>query len=175
MIRSATPGDARAIAMIHVEAWRAAYRGIVPDEYLDSLSIDRRESVWRRNLLADDSSTWVAQESDAIVGWISAGPSRDTGAAASAGEIWAVYVAPGRWGKGVGRSLCVQAEQYLSTEGFITVSLWVLKDNERAVKFYQSNGFILDIGNTKEIQRGGKTLLEVRFRKLLIAGSNRPS
>jgi hypothetical protein len=52
MIRSATPGDARAIATIHVEAWRAAYRGIVPDEYLDSLSIDGRESTWRQNLLA---------------------------------------------------------------------------------------------------------------------------
>ncbi|HLJ30121.1 MAG TPA: GNAT family N-acetyltransferase [Candidatus Angelobacter sp.] len=174
MIRSATPVDARAIATIHVEAWRAAYRGIVPDEYLDSLSIDGRESAWRQNLLTADTSTWVAQESDAIVGWISAGPSRDTDAGTSAGEIWAVYVAPGCWGKGVGRSLCVQAERHLRTEGFIAVTLWVLKDNERAVKFYQSNGFVLDIGATKEIERGGKTLSEVRFRKPLIAGANRP-
>jgi len=174
MIRSATPVDARAIATIHVEAWRAAYRGIVPDEYLDSLSIHRRESAWRQNLLAD-TSTWVAQESDAIVGWISVGPSRDTDAGTSAGEIWAVYVAPGCWGKGVGHSLCVQAEQHLRTEGFIAVTLWVLKDNERAVKFYQSNGFVLDIGATKEIERGGKTLSEVRFRKPLIAGAKRPS
>ncbi|HEX4227838.1 MAG TPA: GNAT family N-acetyltransferase [Bryobacteraceae bacterium] len=147
MIRSATPVDARAIATIHVEAWRAAYRGIVPDEYL-----------------AADTSTWVAQESDAAVGWISAGPSRDTDAGTSAGEIWAIYVAPGCWGKGVGRSLCVQAEQHLRTEGFIAVTLWVLKDNERAVKFYQSNGFILDIGAIKEIERGGRTLSEVRFQ-----------
>ena len=171
MIRSATPVDARAIATIHVEAWRAAYRGIVPDEYLDSLSIDGRESAWRENLLAADTSTWVAQESDAIVGWISAGPSRDTDAGTSAGEIWAVYVAPGCQGKGVGRSLCVQAEQHLRREGFISVTLWVLTDNERAVKFYQSNGFVLDIGATKEINRGGKTLSEVRFRKPL-AGAN---
>jgi hypothetical protein len=61
-------------------------------------------------------------------------------------------------GKGVGYSLCVQAEQHLRTEGFIAVILWVLKDNERAVKFYQSNGFVPDIGATKEIERGGKTL-----------------
>jgi ribosomal protein S18 acetylase RimI-like enzyme len=174
-IRSAAPVDARAIATIHVEAWRAAYRGIVPDEYLDSHSIDERASAWRRNLVAADTSTWVAQESDAIVGWISVGPGRDTDAGTSVGEIWAVYVAPGCWGKGVGRSLCVQAEQHLRTEGFIAVSLWVLKDNERAVKFYQSNGFVLDIGATKEIERGGKTLSEVRFRKPLIAGANRLS
>lgn len=71
--------------------------------------------------------------------------------------------------KGSAGSLCEQAEQHLRTEGFITVTLWVLKDNKRAVKFYQSNGFALDIGATKEIERGGKTLSEVRFRKPLIA------
>jgi len=174
-IRSATPVDARAIATIHVAAWQAAYRGIVPDEYLRSLSIDGRASAWQQNLLAADSSTWVAQESDAIVGWTSVGPSRDADADTSAGEIWAVYVAPACWGKGVGRSLCVHAEQHLRTEGFIAVSLWVLKDNERAVKFYQSNGFVLDIGATKYIERGGKTLSEVRFTKQLFAGANRPS
>jgi ribosomal protein S18 acetylase RimI-like enzyme len=175
-IRSATPDDARVIATIHVEAWRAAYRGMVPDEYLDSLSIDRRESAWRRNLLAVDTTTWVAEKSDAIVGWISVGPSRDADAGASTGEIWAVYVAPGCWGKGVGRSLCERAEQHLRLHGFIQVTLWVLRDNGRAVKFYQSNGFVLDLGLGKEIDRGGKTLAEVRFRKPLIAvAESRPS
>jgi ribosomal protein S18 acetylase RimI-like enzyme len=172
MIRSATPADARAIATIHVESWRAAYRGILPDEYLDSLSIDAREAVWRQNLVAADTSTWVAQESNAILGWISAGPSRDTDAGRSVGEIWAVYVAPGCWGRGVGRSLCLQAEQHFRTEGCLAMTLWVLKDNERAQKFYRSNGFILDIGATKEIERGGKTFSEVRFRKALIEGAN---
>lgn len=167
-IRSATPVDARAIATIHVEAWRAAYRGIVPGEYLDALSIDDRAASWRQILLAADTSTWVAQESDAVSGWISAGPSRDLDAGASTGEIWAVYVAPECWGKGVGRALCEQAEAHLGREGFLAVTLWVLQDNERAVKFYRSYGFVLDIGATKEIERGGKTLSEVRFRKPLV-------
>jgi ribosomal protein S18 acetylase RimI-like enzyme len=167
-IRSATPDDARSIATIHVEAWQAAYRGIVPDEYLDSLSIDTREPTWRQILLAGDSATWVAEASDNIVGWISAAASRDADAAgASTGEIWAVYVAPGRWGRGVGRSLCETAEQHLRLEGLAEVTLWVLRDNERAVKFYQSNGFVLDVGQEKTLERGGKTLFEDRFRKRL--------
>jgi ribosomal protein S18 acetylase RimI-like enzyme len=153
-----------------VEGWRAAYRGIVPDEYLDSLSIDGRESAWRQQLLAAHTTTWVAQVSDAIVAWISVGPSRDADAGASTGEIWAVYVAPGCWGQGIGRSLCEHAEQQLRREGCIEVTLWVLKDNERAVKFYQSNGFVPDSGHEKKIERGGKTLVEIRFRKPLIAG-----
>jgi ribosomal protein S18 acetylase RimI-like enzyme len=174
-IRSATPDDARVIATIHVEAWRTAYRGIVPDEYLNSLSIDGRESAWRQHLLASHATTWVAQVSDAIVAWISIGPSRDADAGASTGEIWAVYVAPVCWRRGVGRSLCEHAEQQLRLEGFIELTLWVLKDNERAVKFYQSNGFVLDFDCEKEIERGGKTLAEARFRKPLIASPNRLS
>ena len=157
------------IATIHVEGWRAAYRGIIPDEFLDSLSIDRRESTWRQNLLAGDTATWVAQESESILGWISAAASRDTDTGASTGEIWAIYVAPGHWGRGVGRSLCETAERYLRLEGFIEVTLWVLSDNERAVKFYQSNGFVLDVGHGKVLERGGKVLQEDRFRKSLIA------
>jgi len=137
------------IATIHVEAWRAAYRGIVPDEFLDSLSIDRREATWREILLTGNEAVWVAQESETIVGWISAAASRDADAGASTGEIWAVYVTPGHWGKGVGRSLCESAERHSRLGGFIEVTLWVLRDNERAVKFYQSNGFIPNVGQMK--------------------------
>ena len=107
------------IAKIHVEAWRAAYRGIVLDEFLDSLSVDKRESIWRQNLLAGDAAAWVAQESEAIVGWISAAASRDPDAHAHTAEIWAVYVAPECWGRGIGRSLCETAERYLRLDGFI--------------------------------------------------------
>ena len=165
-IRSATPDDAGMIATIHVEAWRVAYRGIVPDEFLDSLSIEGRESTWRQILSSSHERVWVAQESETIVEWISAAASRDADAGASTGEIWAVYVALGRWSKGVGRALCETAERHLRLGGFIEVTLWVLKDNERAVKFYQSNGFVLDVGQ-EGLERGGKPLTEVRFRKRL--------
>jgi len=148
---------------------------IVPDEFLDSLSVDKRESTWRQHLLAGDAAAWVAQESETMVGWISAAGSRDSDADASTGEIWAVHVAPEHWGRGVGRSLCETAERYLRLEGFIEVTLWVLRDNERAVKFYRSNGFVLDIGHEKMLERGGKTLPEDRFRKPLIAPPIQPS
>ena len=156
------------IAMIHVEAWRAAYRGIVPDEFLDSLSVDERESTWKQILLTADAETWVAEQSETIIGWISAAASRDADPRASTGEIWGIYVAPGRWRIGVGRSLCETAERYLRRQGFTEVTLWVLRDNERAVKFYQSNGFVLDVGHGKILERGGKALQEDRFRKSLI-------
>ena len=38
--------DAKGIAAVHVAAWRVAYRGLLPDEVLDRLSIDDIEKRW---------------------------------------------------------------------------------------------------------------------------------
>ena len=165
IIRSARPEDALRISTIHVEAWRAAYRGIIPDEYLRSLSIEERHAAWQRALEAGHPLTWVAEEGDTAVGWISAAASRDVDARQSAGEIWAVYIDPSNWGEGAGRALCDAAEQELRRLGFAEVTLWVLEDNQRALGFYLSNGFFRDACEDRIIERGGKELREVRMRK----------
>src|SRR5580704_12714388 len=145
LTRCAKAGDALAIAVVHVGAWKAAYRGIVPDEFLDSLSLEQRSAAWRRILLADPpEDVCVAQARDTIVGWISAAASRDLDAVPLTGEIWAVYVAPAYWRNGVGRLLCQGAERRLVKQGFNEVTLWVLKDNRSAQDFYRSMGFIAD-------------------------------
>jgi ribosomal protein S18 acetylase RimI-like enzyme len=115
IIRSARLEDALRIATIHVEAWRIAYRGIVPDEFLRALSVEQRHAVWQQNLEAGEALTWIAEDGDMAVGWISAARSRDDDAPQSTGEIWAVYVDPGHWSKGVGRALCAAAEQAADT------------------------------------------------------------
>ena len=167
IIRSARPEDALRIATIHVEAWRAAYRGIVPDEYLRSLSIEKRHANWQQFLEAGHPLTWVAEEGDTAVGWISAAASRDADASQSTGEIWAVYIDPSHWGEGAGRALCDAAEQELRRRGSTEVTLWVLKDNQRALGFYRSNGFFRDASADRIIEMGGKELLEMRLRKQL--------
>jgi ribosomal protein S18 acetylase RimI-like enzyme len=168
VIRSATPEDALAIATIHVGAWKAAYRGIVPDDFLDSLSIEQRSDAWRQ-ILSEGSpeNVLVAQTADSIVGWISAAASRDPDAEPSTGEIWAVYVAPAHWRTGIGRLLCQQAERRLVEQGLNEVTLWVLKDNRLARQFYGSTGFITDPQREKTIVRAGTELQEIRMRKRL--------
>jgi len=168
IIRSARPEDALRIATIHVDAWRAAYRGIIPDEYLRSLSIEKRHALWQKDLEAGHPFTWVAEDGDSVLGWISAAASRDTDATRSTGEIWAVYIDPNHWGEGVGRALCDAAEQELRRQGFTEATLWVLKDNQRALRFYLSNGFVRDTCEDRITQRGGKELREVRLRKQFV-------
>ena len=168
VIRSAKPEDAPAIATVHVTAWKAAYRGIVPDEFLDSLSIEQRSDTWRRILLAgSQEDVFVAQAADTIVGWISAAASRDPDAGPSTGEIWAVYVAPAHWRTGIGRLLCQRAERSLAEQGLNEVTLWVLKDNRLAQHFYRSTGFIADPQCEKTIVRARTELQEIRMRKPL--------
>jgi ribosomal protein S18 acetylase RimI-like enzyme len=167
IIRRAGLEDAWGIATIHVQAWRVAYRGIVPDEYLGALSIEQRHAGWRQILEAGES-VWVAEDGNEVLGWISAARSRDVDASQSTGEIWAVYVDPGHWRTGVGRALCAAAEQELRRQGFTEMTLWALKDNELARRFYASIGFVRDACEDRIIQLGGKGLHEVRMRKYFI-------
>jgi ribosomal protein S18 acetylase RimI-like enzyme len=169
MVRRARLDDAKAIAAIHVQAWQLAYRGILPSAFLDSLSVEEREKVWHQNLERRASDTWVAEEDGQLLGWISTARSRDTDALPSTGEVWAVYVAPAHWRRGVGRHLWTEAEKHLSGSGFSDITLWVLKGNARAIAFYQSIGLAIEPGSEKTITRGGAELREIRLRKQLSA------
>lgn len=166
MVREALPGDARAIAALHVGAWRAAYRGIVPDEALDSLSVDSREEFWRRVLESRSSDVVVAEEAGGLLGWVSAGKGRDPDAPPETAEVYAIYVEPESWSRGVGRRLWQVEEARLRSAGFREVTLWVLASNERARRFYERAGLAADAGG-KTVRLGDVDLAEVRYRKRL--------
>jgi GNAT superfamily N-acetyltransferase len=143
-IRRATPEDARSVAEVHVGSWRHAYRGLLPDEYLDRLSVDDREAMWREAFGEPASGAFVAEAGDRIVGFASFGPSRDEDASADIGEIPAIYVEPSVLGAGVGRELISAATDALRERGYRRATLWVLEANERARRFYEKAGWTWD-------------------------------
>lgn len=166
-IRPATPDDARAIAGIHVRSWQVAYRGIVPESFLQSLSVDQRERFWRESLEGGGPRTSVFEEHGHVVGWISVGATRDAGERPSTRELWAIYVDPMHWRRGVGQRLWGDAERQLTGAGVTEVTLWVLRDNIPALAFYRSNGFVADADVEKTVVIGGTELVEVRLRRKL--------
>src|SRR5687768_1507782 len=113
-IRGATPADADPIAALQARAWQWAYRGILPDDFLDSLSnqVAPRASS-RRARLTDqpgEERTWLAVDrADRLVGFVVTEPSRDEDAGASIGELSELYADPDFVGAGVGRRLCAHA------------------------------------------------------------------
>jgi hypothetical protein len=93
-VTAASTTDCRAVAQIHVDAWRVAYGGIVPSDYLAALSVDKRETAWRTSVERGSPRVFVARTGEDVVGWIAYGRCRDDGTGPDVGEIWAIYVAP---------------------------------------------------------------------------------
>lgn len=170
MIRPATIEDAPAIAAIHVRAWQAAYAGVVPAGFLAGLSLPKRIEFWQRELTAPSATVLVAVEAGAVVGWLSGGDSRDADARGES-EVFALYVAPEWWRRGIGRRLMSGFEAGRSPDRAIT--LWVLAQNQRAIDFYGRWGCTFD-GATKSVQIGGVMLDEMRLRKAGRSGANGP-
>jgi ribosomal protein S18 acetylase RimI-like enzyme len=175
-LSAAQPQDALAIAGVHVASWQAAYVGMIPEDYLASLSVEERAGAWREILGHDATEVWIARErrdrglGDEILGFVCFGPCREPEPAAErVGEIGSIYVSPGHWGRGIGRALWLRARERLTATGFATVMLWVLADNVRAIRFYQAAGFREDLGSAREIVRGGHALKHVRYSVSLLA------
>jgi GNAT superfamily N-acetyltransferase len=172
-LRRATVADAAAVAAIHVRAWQAAYRGIIPDPFLDGLDVGSRAGRYAFDRSGPgDPVTWITVEGDDVLGMVSVSPSRDEDLA-GLGEVQALYVAPDRWRSGVGSSLMAKAEQLLADAGFTEACLWVLEDNAQGRRFYETAGWDAD-GHAKTATIGGRGLVEVRYRKQLAGHAPEP-
>lgn len=147
-VRRASVVDAEALAHLHLDVWDDAYTGLMAQQLLD----DRREKLaerverWREVLGSGEESTYVAAGPDGLVGFASAGPGRDNDVDTEL-EVKALYVRAAHWGTGVGYALLREAI------GDRAAYLWVLAGNERAVRFYERQGFRLD-GTQDELDEG---------------------
>jgi ribosomal protein S18 acetylase RimI-like enzyme len=171
VVRDATIGDARAVAEANVRGWQVAYRGIMPDRYLDELADDFESQVARRrvHLGAPDEPrlfNLVAERDGAVIGWLAAGPSRDDDRHEKQAEIWAVYVHPDAWRTGAGSALMTAGIERLVEQGYTEATLWVFEANPRARRFYERYGYRTD-GATGIFERGGGQAIEVRYRRPL--------
>ena len=165
-IRRATSNDAGALAKVHIDSWRSAYRGLVPDAHLESLDCERRAQRFRESLGGNAGETHVAEQDGEVLGFLTLGACRDTDADQKAtGEIWGIYLAPAHWRKGIGSLLCRYGEQRLRLRGYVAATLWVFAGNGPARRFYEAMGFKSD-GASKTLNPGAP-LEAVRYRKEL--------
>ena len=165
-IRRATPADANALANLHVDSWRTAYRGLVPDSHLDSLDYDRRAQRFRESLSGHAEETYLAEQDGDVLGFLTLGGCRDEDVHQEAtGEIWGIYLAPQHWRKGIGRLLCRYGERILRSRSYRIATLWVFAGNEQARRFYEAMGYKAD--GATNILSPGAPLEAVRYRRAL--------
>jgi GNAT superfamily N-acetyltransferase len=162
-VRPATVADAAAMGRVHVRAWQAAYRGQMPDGYLDGLRASERAAGWERALQAERprGGVLVAERDGEVVGFANVGPAADLD---GAGELYAINVDPAHWGTGTGRALLAAAQDELARLGFAETVLWVLPANARARRFYERAGWAGD-GTERTVDVLGVVVPEVRYRR----------
>jgi GNAT superfamily N-acetyltransferase len=169
IVRDAVPDDAAAIADVHVRSWQSAYRGLLPENFLDQLRAEDRAAGYELGSLEPRApKSLIAMLGERVAGFTTIGPSRDADAA-SAGELRALYVDPDYWRGGVGRALLLEARRRLREAGYHEALLWVLDGNTIAERFYRADGWQPD-GATREEDPVGRH----RHRAPLLARPQRP-
>jgi ribosomal protein S18 acetylase RimI-like enzyme len=157
-VRDAVIDDADALATAHIDGWRMGYRGVVPDEYLDAeeFATSRRDRwrAWTWQAAMPDSRMFVVTIQGRVVGFGHAGPEqpdptltptaqadRPATTEAGRGEVYGFYLHPSAWGSGAAAALMSRCEEFLRDEGYASALLWVLRDNPRALAFYEKAGW----------------------------------
>ncbi len=191
VIRSASAADATQVAGVQREGWFAAYDGIIPREIIDRVTAPDdgarvrqtfRTRPWQRMIVAvaanqENPGSFRESTAPGIVGYASFGPETDVlgapwphpltadGEDGSVAELYALYVRPAWWSTGTGRALMERVLAKTSRAGYRSITLWVLRDNLRARRFYERAGFAPDGASNVLDRLGGVT--EVRYRRAL--------
>jgi ribosomal protein S18 acetylase RimI-like enzyme len=175
-IRKASETDIPTIAALHIEGWKGAYGGIVDQAYLDGLSIEKRIADWTGWLSAGESDVFIAEVNGVPAGFVVTGRTKTPPPGSSpirpshSGEVYALYLHPDHWRKGVGTALIKHAARNLKEKKHSTLCLWVLDANVRAKAFYEKmggqklGGKMIDIGpsSLKEICYGWRDTTTLR-------------
>ncbi|MES2218837.1 MAG: GNAT family N-acetyltransferase [Pseudomonadota bacterium] len=141
-IRHATLSDIAGIAEVHVKSWQTIYRGIVPNEFLNNLSIPTQTKRWEGLIHTEEADILVAEVNNLIIGFISfCSPRMRIADTPFAIELGAMYILPNKWRQGIGRLLFNEAIKEFQGKGYKKILLWVFEKNTQGRLFYKSMGF----------------------------------
>ncbi len=167
-IRRARLADAAAIAAVQVAAWRVAYRGLLPDDTLDRLSVEDAEARWQERIDIAWGNTFVAEQDGHIAGFVAGGKSQDPDDDhETVGEVYVLYVYPETWRQGLGKALIETMIECLREARFQEAVLWVLRGNQQAIGFYEATGFVADGASQIKQRADGTEMTLVRYRRRL--------
>ncbi|CAL8978421.1 GNAT family N-acetyltransferase [Rhodoplanes serenus] len=137
-IRRAKTSDAASVAAAHDEAWRSAYRGVIPGPELEKL-VNRRGPAWWDGAIRKGSRVSLFVFGDTVAGYSNYGRNRARSLPYE-GEVYELYLRPEFQGLGFGRRLFTAARRDLAQNGMKSVVVWALSDNEPALEFYRALG-----------------------------------
>lgn len=156
-IRKASLKDTEGIARVHVDSWRTTYRGIIPDDYLNSLSYEQQTELWKDNIAKKGNYILVAANTEGqIVGFTDAWK-RDDNDEENSIDLTSIYLLEAYQGVGVGKQLLKTLFEHFNQEGYDKVFVEVLEKNKTRF-FYEHYGS--NLVKTVEIHIAGAALKE---------------
>lgn len=169
-IRLAVLSDAPAMAEIHVRSWEAAYKDIIPAEYIKKRS-EKRPAQWQSILSQANDTRYIIEADGKPAGMVCAGEPQDdnvetlndSGIDGSFYELQAMYLHPDFFRRGIGTKAMNFAIEKGRAAGKSYMILWVLEDNKSAVEFYKACGFAAD--GAYKLYDYGKELKVIRMRR----------
>jgi len=166
-VRPATLRDARNIAELHNNTVREAFKALIGSDAPAAVSLEKRQAFWREAIEYSEPQVHVAMDEEKIVGFTGFDRCRDKGTPQTMGEIWALYVHPAHWARGVGLALWDAAREGLVEEGCTHAVVWVPLANERALRFFELAGFKREMSSAKTVLVGSARVEEVRLKRAL--------
>lgn len=162
-LRPAVLSDAPGIAKVHVDCWRTAYQGSVPQDHLDQLSYAKREQIWTSILERNTPghNLFVAVTDDnRVVGLVDGGANRTPDMTSFEGEVNAIYLLEEFQNIGLGKKLFLRCLEQLTIDGFKSAVVWVLADNPTRHFYARLGG---ELAGERIINIGGTDLKELAF------------
>lgn len=155
--------DAARLGALHSAGWRAAYAGIATQVFLDAFSPGARAAFFQRILPVTANEHYLIRVDGEDVGMMALGRSDDVDAGGRpCGELFALYLLPAWWGRGIGAQAMRFALNRLGALGYGDTLLEVVSENERAIRFYRRFGFVPD--SAEEPFDMGRPVMERRYR-----------
>jgi len=136
-VRMAGAGDIDRISFVLAASWKTAYRGIIADDYLDSLKNDRWVDFLTEKLRDNAVFSMILQDNEEIIGASVLAESEKEGQV----HLVSIYLLPDKIGHGFGHVFYTGIENEMRKRGFAKCVLDVLEQNKRAITFYETHGF----------------------------------
>lgn len=159
-VRKSRLSDLEQIALIHVKSWETAFKGLMPERYINNYTLEDRNAEWLSVLGSGSESVIVAEDNNKLGGFLSYSEN------VNFLNLSKLYLCPSMYGKGVGGLLMKQMENEALTASLDLIRLYVLNNNKSAINFYSKQGFEFGDGFESE-EFEGETIIDLLMEKRL--------
>ena len=163
-IRLAVPDDAPDMAEVHMRSWEAAYKDIIPADYIREKNTES-PALWEKILNGANTTQYIIKKDGKTAGMLGMGKSRDDDVSDGTYELMGLYLLPEYFRQGIGTQAMEFAFGKARSLDMKIITVWLLEDNFNAKMFYEKFGFVAD-GKSNE-RDFGKTLKSIRMRREL--------